>query len=80
MTRIQPEYFIEVYCNKPKIVIPRSTKYTTAICIKNIDDCLKFTQSTSTLHTLAIFLIKPQTTTLEERLINRAIVRQNAKI
>jgi len=73
MTRIQPEYFIEVYCNKPKIVIPRSAKYTTAISIKNIDDCLKFTQSMSTMHTLAIFLIKPQTTTLAERLEARKV-------
>jgi hypothetical protein len=69
MTRIQPECFIEVY---------KHSKTNTKYYDFWITDTHKPEFCSSQV--VALFLIKPQTTTLEARLINRAIVRQNAKI
>jgi hypothetical protein len=74
MTRIQPECFIEVW---------KGINTTSGTCYLEDEEELGYAlDATEDLgyKTIALFLIKTQTTTLEERLINRAIVRQNAKI
>jgi len=69
MTRIQPECFIECYKHGKNNI--KHYKYW-------VTDDTK--PELCSPYVVALFLIKTQTTTLEERLINRAIVRQNAKI
>ena len=69
MTRIQPECFIECYTDK-LLNEPRQEKIDN---IEYLEHELEYTKECFSFYTTAIFLIKPQSTTLAERLEARKV-------
>ena len=63
MTRIQPECFIEQYSQLKSPIQP----------IENLEFELARTRRLEYIRTIALFLIKPQSTTLAERLEARKV-------
>jgi len=64
MTRIQPEFFIECYTDAP-LNAPRQEKIN---AIEFLEDEVAYTEDCPGVYTTAIFLIKPTTIPLAERL------------
>ncbi len=71
MTRIQPECFIEVYSDSKST--NQQDKREVICDIEELSEELDFTQSCSSLSTIALFLIKPTNTPLFQRLEARAL-------
>lgn len=56
----KPTGFIEVYCNIPKKPFPRFTYYSDIDSIRNLPYTIVSTEHFTTIHTLALFVIKPK--------------------
>lgn len=72
MNRIQPTHFIEVWSTKKSyFALPFISSTKEVLPINQLFHTLIETKDSAGLQTIAIFLIKEQTTTLTERLQNR---------